>query len=388
MKVVFTGGGTGGHFYPIIAVAEEVRRIARERRLLAPKLYYIAPTAFDKEALFENEIQFESCPAGKWRRYFSLQNFSDIFVTLVGYVCALASLFRIYPDIVFSKGGYASVPVVLAAKTLGIPIIIHESDAKPGRANLLAASFAYRIAVSFESTAALFPKKVAGRIARTGIPIRGDIMRLEIEGAKEELGLDQSVPTILILGGSLGARAINDVVVASLPELLEMANVIHQTGKDNFKEVSGTANVVAEQSPYIARYHPFPYLNTLSIRRSAGAADLIISRAGMTTVAEISLWKKPAILIPIPESISHDQRTNAYAYAHTGAAVVLEEGNLTHNLLISEVRRILADATLRADMAKKSTAFANADAAKIIAEEIIAVGLSHEPEAPEGMLGA
>ena len=383
MKIVFTGGGTGGHFYPIIAVAEELRRISRERRLLAPKLYYIAPSAFDMEALFENEIQFESCPAGKVRRYFSIQNFTDLFVTATGYFMALGSLFRIYPDLVFSKGGYASVPVVLAAKTLGIPVMIHESDAKPGRANLMASKFAFRIATAFESAAVFFPEKVRSKIARTGIPIRSEIMRLEPEGARQELGLDTSVPTVLILGGSSGARAINDVVLASLPELLEVANIIHQTGKDNFVEVERTAKVIAEKSPYIARYHPFPYLNTLSMRRSAGAADLIISRAGMTAVAEIALWKKPAILIPIPEAISHDQRTNAYAYAHTGAAVVLEEANLTPNILASEVRRITGDPALRKTMSENGALFANADAATIIAEEMIAIGLSHEPQTPE-----
>ncbi|HYD93562.1 MAG TPA: UDP-N-acetylglucosamine--N-acetylmuramyl-(pentapeptide) pyrophosphoryl-undecaprenol N-acetylglucosamine transferase [Candidatus Paceibacterota bacterium] len=380
MKVVFAGGGTGGHFYPIIAVAEEIRAIARERRLLMPKLYYLAPAAFDQEALFENEIQFEACPAGKWRRYFSLKNYADLLVTATGFICALTALFRIYPDLVFSKGGYASVPVVLAARVLGIPVMIHESDAKPGRANLMASKFAFRIGVAFDSAIPFFPKAVHSKIARTGVPIRRAIATPESEGARQELGLDSSVPTVLVLGGSSGATAINDVVVAALPELLQTANVIHQTGKDNIEAVERLAKVVIEKSPHADRYHPFPYLNTLAMRRSAGAADLIISRAGITTIAEIALWRKPSILIPIPESVSHDQRTNAYAYAHTGAAVVLEQGNLTQNLLVSEVRRILSDEALRKEMAEKSAAFASTDAAKIIAEEIVSIGLSHESQ--------
>lgn len=378
MKVVFTGSGTGGHFYPNIAVAESIRAIARERRLLMPKLYYLAPSAFDQEALFENEIQFIPCPAGKLRRYFSLQNFIDPFVTATGYVMALISLFRIYPDIVFSKGGYASVPVVLAARTLGIPVMIHESDAKPGRANIMASKFAVRIAVAFDTARAYFPKKVQDKVARTGIPIRTAVMHPETEGAKEELHLDPSVPTLLILGGSSGAQHINNIVLEALVELVNTANVIHQTGRDNIKGVEGVAKIVLEKTPNAHRYHPFPYLSVLSLRRSAGAADLILSRAGMTTVAEISLWKKPAILVPIPESVSHDQRTNAYAYAATGAAIVIEEANLTSHVLASEVRRLFADTALRADMAEKSMTFANADAANIIAEEIISIGLSHE----------
>ncbi len=380
MKVVFTGGGTGGHFYPIIAVAEEIRAQARDRRLLMPQMHYLAPSAFDQEALFENEIAFERIPAGKWRRYFSLQNFTDLFVTASGFVMALFALYRIYPDIVFSKGGFASVPVVLAAKTLGIPVMIHESDAKPGRANLMASKFAFRIGVAFDSAIPYFPKKVHGKIARTGVPIRRAVAQLETAGAHEELGLAAGIPTILILGGSSGAKAINDVVASSLPELVKDANIIHQTGKDNIKEVESLAKVLLEKSEYADRYHPFAYLNTLAIRRSAGAADLIISRAGITTIAEIALWKKPAILIPIPENVSHDQRMNAYAYAHTGAAIVLEQSNISPNLLVSEVRRLLSDVELRKQMSAKSDSFSSLDAAKIIAGEIIAIGLSHEAQ--------
>jgi UDP-N-acetylglucosamine--N-acetylmuramyl-(pentapeptide) pyrophosphoryl-undecaprenol N-acetylglucosamine transferase len=383
MKIVFTGGGTGGHFYPIIAVAEEIRALARERRLIMPQLFYLGPTAFDADALFENEIRYETCPAGKWRRYFSFQNVTDLFVTAAGFFCAMQALFRIYPDVVFSKGGFASVPVVLAARLLGIPIIIHESDVRLGRANRLAARFAYRIAVAFDETAASLPPKIREKVARTGIPIRKEIQRLESGGAREELHLDPSVPTLLVLGGSTGARAINEVVVGALPSLVEAGNIIHQTGKDHFKEVSGTANVVLAGSGNRSRYHPFPYLNTLSMRRSAGAADLIISRAGMTAVAEIALWGKPAILIPIPEKISHDQRTNAYAYAHQGGAIVLEEANLTPNLLVSEVKRVLGDPALASKMREASKGFAHAEAGKLIAEELIRVGLSHEHDTPQ-----
>ena len=384
MKVVFAGGGTGGHFYPLIAVAEEIRAIARERRLIAPKLYYMGPSAFDQEALFENEIAFIGCPAGKWRRYFSLQNYLDLFVTLGGYFSALMTLFALYPDVVFSKGGYASVPVTLAAATLGIPVFIHESDAKPGRANLAAAGYAKRIAVAFDSTVAFFPPKTRGKAARTGIPIRSALMHPVTEGAREELRLDPTAPTILILGGSSGAQRINETVGSALPDLVQIGNVIHQTGRDNLHAAELLAQVMLEKVPdYASRYHPFPYLNALSMRRAAGAADIVISRAGMTTVAEIALWGKPAILIPIPEEVSHDQRMNAYAYAHTGAAVVIEEANLTSHLLASETRRILADQALRAQMTAASASFANADAGRIIAEEIISIGLSHEPQAEQ-----
>lgn len=378
MKIVFTGGGTGGHFYPIIAIAEGIRDIVRERHLLSPRMYYIAPTAYDSDALFENEIQFIASPAGKMRRYASLWNVTDFFVTAVGFFWSFVVLLRLYPDMVVSKGGYASVPTVLAAALLGIPLMIHESDAKPGRANLIAARFAYRIAIAFESAAAGFPKDVQKKIARTGIPIRKELSHPEAEGARQYLGLDPRAPTILILGGSSGAVRINDVVMEALPDLVALANVIHQTGRDQYTVMDQTSKVILSRTPDVERYHPFPFLNTLSMRRAAGAADLIISRAGATAIAEIALWGTPAILIPIPEEVSHDQRTNAYAFAHTGGAIVIEEANLTAHLLVSEVRRLLTDSTLRAEMAGKGKDFIDGDAARIIAEEIVAIGLSHE----------
>lgn len=385
MTIAFTGG-PGGHFYPLIAIAEAIRDIAREKRLVEPHLYYLAPDPFDQEALLENGIIYVKTPAGKMRRYASVQNFFDIFVTAWGYVRCLFELFRIYPDVVVSKGSYASVPVVLAAKTLGIPIIIHESDAKPGRANLLASHLATRIAVSFDDSAKYFPQKTQDKIARTGIPIRKAVSRLESGGAREELRLDPTVPTMLIIGGSSGSVRINETVLSALPDLVSFANVIHQTGKNNFETVESTAAVVLRANPNAKRYHPFAYLSSLSLRRAASAASLVVSRAGSTSIAEISLWQRPSILIPIPEDISHDQRTNAYAYARTGAAIVLEQENLTPHVLVSEARRVLGDPKLATQMGKAGAGFSDNDAARLLATAALEIALSHEEEPPAAAL--
>lgn len=378
MTIVFTGGGTGGHFYPIIAIAEAIQDLVREKHLVEPKLYYLAPTAFDEKALFENGIMYIYTPAGKLRRYFSFQNITDMFVTLVGTVKAVFTLFRLYPDVVIGKGGYGSIPTILAARLLGIPVVIHESDAKPGRASLLAAKFAVKIAISYDSAAAYFPEKVQNKIARTGIPIRKALMRIETEGARQYLGLEQDVPTVLILGGSQGAVSINEVVVSALPDLVSFANIIHQTGQANFKDVQAIAKVTLTKNPHADRYHPINYLTEISLQRSAGVADLVVSRAGANSIAEIGLWKKPAILIPIPESVSHDQRTNAYAYARTGAAIVIEEGNLTSHLLIAEIKRIINDPGLGKRMGASAEGFTDPDAARILAGEILSIALAHE----------
>ncbi len=378
MKIVFTGGGTGGHFYPIIAIAEALSDLVREERLIAPTLYYLAPNPFDEKALFENSIAFVRIPAGKMRRYASFRNVTDLFSTLAGVIAAILTLFRIYPDVVVSKGGYASVPVVLAAHLLRIPIIIHESDAKPGRANLLAAPWAEKIAIAFDSAAAFFPEKAQKKIARTGIPIRKALMRVETEGARQYLGLEAGLPTIVILGGSQGSVKMNETVLSCLPELVEFANVIHQTGAANFATVQSVSSVVLSKNPNATRYHPINYLDQVSMQRVAGIANIIISRAGATSIAEIGLWKKPAILIPIPESVSHDQRTNAYAYARTGAAIVLEEGNLSPHIFVAEVKRILTDTELAARMGKAAEGFTDPDAARLIARQVLAIALPHE----------
>jgi len=382
MTIVFTGSGTGGHFYPNIAIAEAIREIAASRRLLSPRLFYLAPAPFDEQALLANGIVFVRNPAGKVRRYLSLRNILDIFVTIGGYFWSLVTLFRIYPDVVVSKGGYASVPPVLAARTLGIPVLIHESDARPGRANLLASRFAARIAVSFDDTAQYFPPKVRSRIARTGIPLSREISKLIPDTARAYLGLDASVPTIFILGGSSGSQRINETVLSSLPDLVSFANVIHQTGKANIAGVESTARAVLDKNPLAARYHPVAYLSAEAMREAASAADIILSRAGATAIAEISLWKKPSILIPIPEDVSHDQRTNAYAYAKTGAAIVLEEANMTPHLLVSELRRILSDPALAKSMGEKGASFSPQDASTLIAEEVLRIALSHEEPEP------
>lgn len=378
MHIVFTGGGTGGHFYPVIAVAEALRARAAERHLIDPAMTYIAPDPFDQEALFAAGLTYVSVPAGKMRRYFSFQNFTDVFKTGWGIVRAFFVLLMRPPDVVFSKGGFASVPTVLAAHLLRIPIVIHESDSKPGRATLIASKYADRIGISFADAAKYFPKEQQTKIALTGTPIRMSLLAPLPEGAAQELSLDPSVPTILILGGSLGSGRINDTVIGALPLLVARCNVIHQTGKGNIAEVEGLARVALEGNAHASRYHAFAYLSQESLRRAAGAAFLVISRAGATAITEIAVWRKPAILIPIPESVSHDQRTNAYAYAHTGGAVVLEEANLTPNILASEVTRLTNDSGQLARMAAAGASFANPAAAQLIADELLRIALSHQ----------
>ncbi|MEY2664567.1 MAG: hypothetical protein RIT04_375 [Candidatus Parcubacteria bacterium] len=380
MKIVFTGGGTGGHFYPMIAIVEAIRKHAQDRKIIPPKIYYFSTSRYNPRALFDNEIEFVQVPAGKIRRYFSILNFTDIFVTAIGIVKAIISLFSVYPDVVFGKGGYASFPTLFAARLLRIPVVIHESDSHPGRVNAWAAKFARYIALSYPDAADEFKKispKTVERIAYTGNPIRDGIRLPLSNGAIEFLNLEEGVPCIMILGGSLGSAVINDAVIDSLPELVKTIQIIHQTGKKNFKEVSATAEVVLKDNPNASRYHAFEYLNDLAMRMSAGVSSVVVSRAG-STIFEIANWGLPSILIPLPEAISHDQTKNAFAYARTGACVVIAEHNLSSHILTAEIKKIIENKNTQDSMKSKTQAFRRPDAALALADALLAIGLEHE----------
>ena len=374
MKILFTGGGTAGHFYPLIAVAEAIREESRVQKLIEPMLYYAGPIPFDKDALFANDIEFVKTSAGKVRRYFSFLNIIDLFKTAWGVTVSIFRIFFLYPDVIFSKGGYASFPTLLAARVFRIPVVIHESDTHPGRVSLWSGKFATKIAVSYAQAVSYFPKD---KVAVTGNPIRRTVANKTKEGAHEFLGLEQELPVILVLGGSLGATAINDVILRALPELLKTYQVIHQTGEANFAEVEQLSSVIIGKSDLKTRYHPFAYLNELALRMSAGAAGLVISRAG-STLFEIASWGLPSIVIPIPKDISHDQTSNAIAYAKTGAAVSIEQNNLSPTLLVSEIHRIMDNPDMYARMKLAAEAAGSTDAALIIAKQLLSIGLSHE----------
>ncbi len=374
MKILFSAGGTGGHFYPIIAVAEAIQEKIKERKILQPHMYYMAPAKYNARALFDNEIDFVQIPAGKMRRYFSLLNFTDVFKTAYGCMLAVMKMFSIYPDVVFGKGGYASFPALFAAKILRIPVIIHESDSKPGRVNAWAGKFARKVAVSYPDAARYFK---ADKVAYTGNPIRPEITKPLSNGAHEYLKLEPGTPVVLILGGSQGSQKINDTIIEALPELLNGYQVIHQTGKANLAEIQSTTEVILKDHPYGYRYHPFDYLDELALRMSAGVADVVVSRAG-STIFEIAAWGVPSIIIPLPTSVSHDQTSNAFAYARTGAASVIEENNLHAHILIEEINRIHTNTAIQSTMKERARAFARLDSAGIIADAILDLALEHE----------
>jgi len=371
-RIVLVGGGSGGHFYPLIATAERLNDFKQGG--VALELYYMGPTPYKKEELTANNITFVYCPSGKRRKYFSLLNFTDIFKLIAGFFIAIVKLYTIYPDVIFSKGGYTSVPVILAGYALRIPIVIHESDTKPGSANKLGAKFARYIAIAFDEVGQYFP---ADKVALTGIPLRKSFLREE-PNALERLGLRNDRPLIFITGGSLGAERLNNLVMESLDELLPEYVVLHQAGDAHEKQVQMTSASLITDINLLEHYYVKGSLSGEEMGLALSAASIVVSRAGTGTIYEIAHKGKPSILIPIPEVVSHDQKSNAYAYARTGAASVLEENNLTDGLLASEIHRIMGDAETYGKMSVAAASFAKTDAALLISQTLIGIAEEHE----------
>ncbi|MDP3763330.1 MAG: UDP-N-acetylglucosamine--N-acetylmuramyl-(pentapeptide) pyrophosphoryl-undecaprenol N-acetylglucosamine transferase [bacterium] len=376
MRILFTGGGSGGHFYPIVSIAEELNSLVKEKKLLELELFYMSPTPYNPGVLFENGIIYKKNSAGKLRRYFSFLNFFDLFKTGWGILISLYQIYRLYPDVIFGKGGYASFPALVAARVLHIPTVIHESDMMPGKVNLWAGQWASRVAISYQDTAKYFPK---AQVAFTGQPVRKDVALPIVSGAREFLKIEENVPVILVLGGSLGAQKINETVLEGLKNLVEKYAIIHQTGKNNIVEARATSEAVLFDSPHKDRYKAFDYLNPLALRMAAGVSSVVVSRAG-STIFEIAAWGLPSIIIPISKSNGNHQRENAFAYARAGACVVIEEDNLKPNILASEIERLVTNEVEREKMKTAAKAFFKPDAARLVAEEILKIALEHEIE--------
>ncbi|HET8574778.1 MAG TPA: UDP-N-acetylglucosamine--N-acetylmuramyl-(pentapeptide) pyrophosphoryl-undecaprenol N-acetylglucosamine transferase [Candidatus Paceibacterota bacterium] len=374
MRILFTGGGTGGHLYPIIAIIQAIRDIEREENLIDVQLFYAGDAPYSKQFFYDNEVQIKKINTGKRRQYFSILNFFDIFKTFFAFLDAFWYLYNLYPDVVFGKGGAVSFPVLLSAKLLQIPVMIHESDSAPGRTNLWAAKFAKSIAISYPEAANDFPKE---KTVLTGNPVRKEMLNPVTEGAREFLKLEESTPIITVLGGSQGSQVINSTIFGALPELLERYQIIHQVGEKNIKLVESILEGILTGNDHRYRYKYFGHLNDLAMKMSAGVSELVISRAG-STIFEIAVWKKPSIIIPIHHSNGDHQMKNAYYYARSGAAVVIEEENLTPHVLVAEIDRIMQHPDLKEKMSQAAGAFADTTAAEKIGRQLIKLAFHEE----------
>jgi UDP-N-acetylglucosamine--N-acetylmuramyl-(pentapeptide) pyrophosphoryl-undecaprenol N-acetylglucosamine transferase len=369
MKILFTGGGTGGHIFPIIAVAREIKK----RQPANLELSYMGPEdEFASKLFFKEGIKTYFVLSGKVRRYFTVsaffQNILDLFIKIpVGIVQAFLILFFTAPDMVFSKGGYGAIPTVIAAWILRIPIFMHESDSTPGLTNKIISKLSTKIFVSFPvKLTQYFPEK---KMILAGNPIREELLQVNPENAKAVFNLSSDKPVILVLGGSQGSTRINDLISQILPSLLKQFEVIHQSGQKDFERLKGEVrNFISpnEQSGY----HLFAFLDENQMKHALAIAACVIGRAGAGTIFEIAAFKKPSILIPLPEAAQNHQVKNAYAYCEAGATMVIEESNLTPNFFFEKVVGLLSSSKLDA-MRKAAGEFAKIGAADTIADYLI-----------------
>lgn len=366
MRIVLTGGGTGGHIFPLISVARKLR----ERGGIDLELLYIGSGAqLEKEVMNQENIPTKFIFSGKMRRYFSLQNFIDPFKTVLGLIQSLWILLWYMPEAVFSKGGYVAVPVVIAAWIYRIPVLIHESDAAPGSSNAMLAKFAERIAVAYPEAATYFE---SSKTAILGNPVREDINHGSAEEARKFFNFTESKPVILVLGGSQGSQTINEAVARILPQLLMRAQIIHQTGEKNYEDavhLAGEFGIKAGREGY----HPIKFLEGDILKNSYALAELIISRAGANSIAEIAANKKPSILIPLKGSANDHQSLNAYELAKVGGALVLEEGNLGEHMLLEKIEKIMDNKELQQSMGEAAASFYHPLAAEHLADGILEI---------------
>jgi len=365
MRILFTGGGTGGHIFPLIAIVREIRRIYPKKDL---EFYYLGPKDdFSSIALSQEDFILKTIVSGKIRRYFAWQNFIDILFKIpFGVIQSFFWLLFNRPDLVFSKGGSGSISVTYSARFLFIPVFIHESDIVPGLSNQMTSKWAKKIFISFPKTEYFDPEKTT----LTGNPIRKEILDGDKEKAVEMFNLTLSKPILLILGGSQGAETINDFVLRILNDLLKDYEVIHVAGPQNVKEVSAEAQVV-EEKDLNRYYHPFGFLDEEKIKHAYKAADLIISRSGSGSIFEIAAVGKPSFLIPLPSAAADHQSKNAYAYAETGAAEVIEQQNLTPNFFMEKMQLLFLHPEKIEEMKQAALAFSKPLASRAIAREIL-----------------
>jgi len=353
--MVFTGGGTGGHVFPGLAVAAELKKAGWDNLM-----WIGSKTGMEKAILEKEQIPFYSIPAGKLRRYFSLKNLFDVFKILMGLAASIVLLIKLKPCLLFSKGGYVTVPPVIAAALLGIPVITHESDFDPGMATRINARFAHKILTSFKQTASFFSEEIAAKVIHTGNPVRTLFLNADAARGRAFVGCPQDKKLILILGGSQGAEKINNAIGLILDHLTDNFFVVHQMGKRGYRERQ-KANYFAS-----AFFHD-------ELADILAASTLVICRAGSNTLWELAATATPALLVPLSLGASRgDQLQNAELFRQCGAAAVIREPDLKDKLL-EIILNLLNNREQLAAMKKNMQALSNPRAACDIAHILLQI---------------
>ncbi|MGQ9709150.1 MAG: undecaprenyldiphospho-muramoylpentapeptide beta-N-acetylglucosaminyltransferase [Anaerolineae bacterium] len=369
MHLWIAGGGTGGHVYPGLAVLQALRAAGP-----VEAVYVGGRGSVEERLIARTGLPFVGIPAGGVHGLAPWRAARNLVKLARGFFAALRLGRRRRPDALFVTGGYASVPVALAAWVLRVPILLYLPDVEPGLAVRFIARLATRIGVTVEDSRAFLP---AHKAVVTGYPVRPEFAGIDRMTARGALGLPSGEQVLLVFGGSTGARSINQAVAENLEELLEMVQVVHVSGEQDWSWVVARA----ERLPATARgrYHPYPYLHDEAMGQALAAADLAVCRAGASTLGELPYFGLPAVLVPYPYAWRY-QRVNAEWLAARGAAVVLEDARLREEL-VPTVRSLLEDPVRLAQMQAQASALARPDAAARLAELVRVLARSHrQPE--------
>ena len=358
--IVFAGGGTGGHIFPGLAIVDELLKLPGERSVV----WIGSSSGMDRSIVEGHGVRFVGISTGKLRRYFSWKNFTDLFKIAGGFFASIGILIKLKPAIVFSKGGFVSVPACLAAHLLRIPVITHECDFSPGLATRINARVASDIFVSYEETARAFNERLRRRVTVTGNPVRPVFYSASAERGRAFLGCaENKVPILLVLGGSLGARQVNEMVLGSLESLCAAFVVVHQTGEQNRDQAASDVSPTVKD-----RYRTYAFIRD-EMADVLAAATLVVARSGANTVWECAAAGKPMILVPLEKGSSRgDQVENARYFVSHGAAIMLTGSEATSERLAQTVVGLVAHEGVMVDMAHNSAALgADRPAARIAA---------------------
>lgn len=383
LRILLTGGGTGGHIFPLIAVAQELKKQAGEMRLPLDMRYFGG--AYDyARMIVDNDIGFTPILSSKIRRYWSPLNLIDIPKFFLSLIQLLWKIFWFMPDVIFSKGGPGSLAAALVSRFYLIPVVIHESDSIPGLANKISGRLSKKIFLAFASAEKHFKNEkteVVGNPVREslfeqaadiGASVRAGAAENEQSQARKGFGLNLNEPAVLILGGSQGAERLNNFVLENLEVFLKDFQILHQTGKRNYDAYKKEFEFITKDWSEMVknRYYFKPFFDK-DMADALIASDIVISRAGAGTIFELAAFGKPAVLIPLPESANNHQKENARIYSQSGAAIVIQQENLLANLVAEELKKALQDKALLQKMGDAARSFYKPDSAAIIAKHLL-----------------
>jgi len=352
IKVILSGGGTGGSVSPLLAIAQEIRKVSPETDFLfigtkegIPEKTMIKPFPY---------IKYQSISSGKLRRYFSLRNLTDLFLILKGFIQSFFVILKFKPQAILSAGAFVSVPLAWAAWILRVPVFTHQQDIRVGLANRLMARVSKKITVSFEKSLKNFPPS---KTILTGNPVSPKILTGDREKAIKKFELNPNWPCLLVMGGGTGAQEINKAIEKIIPDLIKFCQIIHLTGPQK------------KLGKFIHdHYHQVEFLNQKSLADVYLCADLVVSRAGLGSLTELSVLKKPAIIIPISDSHQED---NANYFAEQKAIVLLEDKKINPKNLLIKIRELILDNEQRALLSLNISKLASTEASKTISKVIL-----------------